>query len=85
MSERTLIVLGCEKGHTFSVLRHIVMQGGAFASNDGLRKVLLGRFKMVKSAAVEYPTTLELLCDAPTTVVFTSDTTHEQMFLPVWN
>jgi hypothetical protein len=39
----------------------------------------------VKSAAVEYPTTLELLCDALTTVVFTSDTTHEQTFLPVWN
>ena len=41
-----------------------------------------GRFKTVKPAAVELHTTMELLCDAPTTVVLTPDTTNEQAFLP---
>ena len=37
---------------------------------------------MVKPAAVELHTTMDLLCDAPTTVVLTPDTTNEQAFLP---
>jgi hypothetical protein len=37
---------------------------------------------VVKPAAVELHTTMDLLCDAPTTVVLTPDTTSEQAFLP---
>src|SRR5262249_49502137 len=48
----------------------------------GLREVFPGRFKVVKPAAVELHTTMALLCDAPTTVVLTPDTTSEQAFLP---
>jgi len=36
----------------------------------------------VKPAAVELHTTMDLLCDAPTTVVLTPDTASEQAFLP---
>src|SRR5436853_259272 len=39
-------------------------------------------FNAVKPAAVELHTTMDLLCDAPTTVVLTPDTTNEQAFLP---
>ena len=52
------------------------------AIHDGLREVFPGRFKVVKPAAVELHTTMDLLCDAPTTVVLTPDTTSEQTFLP---
>jgi len=44
--------------------------------------VFPGRFKAVKPAAVALHTTIDLLCDAPTTVVFTPDTTSAQAFLP---
>jgi len=44
--------------------------------------VFPGRFKAVKPAAVALHTTMDLLCDAPTTVVLTPDTTSEQAFLP---
>ncbi len=83
ISEMTLKVLGFEKGRAFSEFRHIVIQdGSSFAIHDGLREVFPGRFKTVKPAAVELHTTMDLLCDAPTTVVLTPDTTNEQTFLP---
>src|SRR5213594_2125785 len=83
MSEMTLKVLGFEKGRACSEFRHIVIQdGSSFAIHDGLREVFPGRFKAVKPAAVELHTTMDLLCDAPTTVVLTPDTTSEQAFLP---
>jgi len=83
VSDMTLKVLGVEKGHAFAEFRHIVMQdGSSFAIHDGLREVFPGRFKVVKPAAVELHTTMDLLCDAPTTVVLTPDTTSEQAFLP---
>jgi len=83
ISDMTLKVLGFEKGHAFAEFRHIVMQDGrSFAIHDGLREVFPGRFKVVKPAAVELHTTMDLLCDAPTTVVLTPDTTAEQAFLP---
>ena len=79
----TLKVLGFEKGRAFAEFRHIVIQdGSSFAIHDGLREVFPGRFKVVKPAAVELHTTMDLLCDAPTTVVLTPDTTNEQAFLP---
>jgi hypothetical protein len=83
VSEMTLKVLGFAKGHAFAAFRHIVIQdGSSFAIHDGLREVFPGRFKAVKPAAVELHATMDLLCDAPTTVVLTPDTTSEQTFLP---
>src|SRR6266571_647054 len=83
ISDMTLKVLGFEKGRAFGEFRHIILQdGSSFAIHDGLREVFPGRFKTVKPAAVELHTTMDLLCDAPTTVVLTPDTTSEQAFLP---
>jgi hypothetical protein len=83
ISEMTLTVLGFAKGQAFAAFRHIVIQdGSSFAIHDGLREVFPGRFKVVKPAAVELHTTMDLLCDAPTTVVLSPDTTSEQAFLP---
>jgi Transposase DDE domain len=79
----TLKVLGFAKGRAFAEFRHIVLQdGSSFAIHDGLREVFPGRFKVVKPAAVELHTTMDLLCATPTTVVLTPDTTNEQAFLP---
>src|SRR5499426_4292525 len=83
ISDMTLKVLGLEKGHAFAEFRHIILQAGSsFAIHDALREVFPGRFKTVKPAAVELHTTMDLLCDAPTAVVLTPDTTNEQAFLP---
>ena len=83
ISDRTLKVLGFKKGGAFSEFRHIILQdGSSCAIHDGLREVFPGRFKVVKPAAVELPTTMDVLCDAPTTVVLTPDTANEQAFLP---
>src|SRR5467141_857201 len=81
--EMTLKVLGFAKGRAFAAFRPIVMQdGSSFAIHDALREVFPGRCKVVKPAAVELHTTMALLCDAPTTVVLSPDTTNEQAFLP---
>src|SRR5215467_8592123 len=83
IGEMTLKVLGFHKGQAFAELHHIVIQdGSSFAIHDGLREVFPGRFKAVKPAAVELHATMDLLCDAPTTVVLTPDTANEQAFLP---
>src|ERR671931_538825 len=83
ISDMTLKVLGFEKGRAFGELRHIVIQdGSSFALHDSLREVFPGRFKAVKPAAVELHTTMDLLCDTPTTVVLTPDTASELTFLP---
>jgi hypothetical protein len=83
IGEMTLKVLGLQKGQACAALHHLVLQdGSACAIHDGLREVFPGRFKAVKPAAVELHATMDVLCDAPTTVVFTPDTTNEQAFLP---
>jgi len=83
IGEMTLKVLGFQKGQAFAEFHHLVIQdGSSFAIHDGLREVFPGRFKAVKPAAVELHATMDLLCDAPTTVVLTPDTTNEQAFLP---
>src|SRR3989475_8618206 len=83
IGELSLKVLGFAKGRAFAEFRHIVIQdGSSFAIHDGLREVFPGRFKAVKPAAVELHTTMDLLCDTPTVVVLTPDTTSEQTFLP---
>jgi len=83
ISDMTLKVLGFKKGHAFAEFRHVIIQdGSSFAIHDSLREVLPGRCKTVKPAAVELHATMDLLCDAPTTVVLTPDTASEQAFLP---
>jgi hypothetical protein len=83
IGEMTLKVLGFQKGQAFAEFHHIVIQdGSSFAIHDGLREVFPGRCKAVKPAAVELHATMDLLCDAPTIVVLTPDTTNEQAFLP---
>ena len=83
VGDMTLKGLGFKRGKAFAEFRHIVIQdGSSFAIHDGLREVFPGRFKVVKPAAVELHTTMDLLCDTPTTVVLTPDTTSEQAFLP---
>src|SRR3989442_4448870 len=83
ISDMTLKVLGFEKGRAFAEFRHIIIQdGSSFAIHDALREVFPGRFKVVRPAAVELHTTMDLLCDAQTTEVLTPDTTTEQAFLP---
>ena len=83
LGEMTLKVLGFEQGRTFAEFRHIIMQdGSSFAIHNALREVFPGRFKVVKPAAVELHTTMDLWCDTPTTVVLTPDTTTDQAFLP---
>jgi Transposase DDE domain len=83
IGDMTLKVLGFAKGRAFAEFRHIVLQdGSSCAIHDGLREVFPGRFKVVKPAAVELHTTMDLLCDTPTTVVLPPDTTSEQAFLP---
>jgi hypothetical protein len=83
IGDMTLKVLGFEKGHPFGEFRCIILQdGSAFAIHDGLREVFPGWFKVLKPAAVELHTTMDLLCDAPTPVVLTPDTANEQAFLP---
>jgi Transposase DDE domain len=83
IGDMTLKVLGFAKGRAFAEFRHIVLQdGSSFAIHDGLRAVFPGRCKVVKPAAVELHTTMDLLCDTPTTVVLPPDTTNEQAFLP---
>jgi hypothetical protein len=83
IGDMTLTGLGFAKGRACAELRHLVLQdGSSFAIHDGVREVFPGRFTVVKPAAVALHTTMDLLCDAPTTVVFTPDTTSAQTFLP---
>src|SRR5881296_2594640 len=83
IGEMTLKVLGFHKGQAFAALHHLVIQdGSSLAIHDGLREVFPGRFTAVKPAAVELHATMDWLCDAPTTVVLTPETTNEQAFLP---
>jgi hypothetical protein len=79
----TLKVLGVATGRAFGAFRPIILQAGSsWAIHDGLREVLPGRFKTVQPAAVALHTTLDLLCDAPTTVVFTPETAKAPACLP---
>ena len=83
IGEMTLQVLGCATGHPCGELRRLILQdGSSFAIHDGLREVLPGRFTTVKPAAVALHTTMDLLCDAPTTVLLTPDTTNAPAFWP---
>jgi hypothetical protein len=79
----TLKALGFKRGKAFAEFHHIIIQDGrSFAIHDGWREVLPGRLKVVEPAAVALHTTMDLLCETPTTVVLTPGTTREQAFLP---
>jgi len=74
---------GFAKERACAALRQILLQAGsACAIHDGLREVCPGRCQVVKPAAVARPTTMDVLCAAPTTVVFTPDTPRAPTFLP---
>jgi hypothetical protein len=67
VGDMTLQVLGFKRGQAFAAFRHIGIQdGSSFAIHDGLREVFPGRFKVVKPAAVELHTTMDLLQPFPT-------------------
>jgi hypothetical protein len=75
ISDMTPKCSGSQKGRAFDAFRHIVIQdGSSFAVHDGLCEMFPGRFKAVKPAPIELHTTMDLLCDASTTVVLTPDT-----------
>jgi len=88
MTERLvgeMTLKGCDfaKGVVFVELRPIfIHDGSSFTIHDALREVFPGRFQVGKPAAVEFPPTLDLWGEAPTTGVLTPDTTSEQVFLP---
>lgn len=81
--ETILKVLGFQKGQAFSEFKEILIQDGTSMSiKDALQEVFPGRFKNIKPAAVELHTTMNFLCDTPTTMILTSDTENEQAYLP---
>lgn len=83
MSQLTMKVLGFEAGQAFSEFKRIVIQdGSSFALHDALAQVFPGRFNAVKPAAVELHCTMDLLQDAPLTIVLSPDTDSEHDYLP---
>lgn len=83
MGKLTLKVLGFQPGEAFSEFTRIIIQdGSSFAVHDALGHVFPGRFTTVKPAAVELHCTLEVLRDAPLTVVLSPDTDAEHAYLP---
>jgi hypothetical protein len=80
MGKLTRKVLGVEAGQAFSEFKRIVMQdGSAFALHDALARVFPGRFNAVNPAAVELHCTMDLLQDAPLTIVLSPDTDSEHL------
>jgi hypothetical protein len=83
MGKLTLKVLGFPKGHALSAFKRVIIQdGSSFALRDALAQAFPGRFHTVKPAAVELHCTMDVLRDAPLTVVLTPDTASEQDYLP---
>ena len=83
MGKLTLKVLGFESGHAFSEFKRLVIQdGSSFALHDALAHVFPGRFHAVKPAAVELHCSMDLLQDAPITIVLSPDTDSEHDYLP---
>ena len=83
MGKLTMKVLGFEAGQAWSEFKRIVIQdGSSFALHDALSQVFPGRFNTVKPAAVELHCTMDLLQDAPLTIVLSPDTDSEHEYLP---
>src|SRR5882724_13065863 len=83
MGKLTMKVLGFQKGDALSEFNRIIIQdGSSFAIHDALCRVFPGRFNTVKPAAVELHCTMDLLRDAPLTIVLSPDTDAEHDYLP---
>jgi len=59
----------------------VIQDGTSFAMHNALQTVFPRCFKVVKPTAAGLHTTLDLLCDAPMTVILIPDTANEQAFL----
>lgn len=83
LGKLTLKVLGLQEGAALSECAQIVIpDGSSFALHDALRQVFPGRFSAVKPVAVARHCTLDLLHDAPLTIVLSPDTDSEHVYLP---
>src|SRR5712664_1809459 len=83
MGKLTMKVLGFEAGQALSECKRLVIQdGSSFALHDALSQVFPGRFNAVKPAAVELHCTMDLLQDAPLTIVLSPDTDSEHEYRP---
>ncbi len=83
MSQLTMKVLGFEAGQALSEFNRLVLQDGrSFALHDALAHVFPGRFSAVKPAAVELHCPLDVLHDAPITMVLSPDTDSAHDSLP---
>jgi Transposase DDE domain len=83
MGKLTRKVLGFEAGQAFSAFNRLVIQdGSSFALHNALANIFPGRFNTVKPAAVELHCTMDLLQDAPITIVLSPDTDSEHAYLP---
>jgi Transposase DDE domain len=83
MGKLTRHVLGFRQGETFSEFSRLIIQdGSSLAVHDALCQAFPGRFRTVKPAAVELHCTLDVLRDAPVTIVLSPDTDAEHAYLP---
>jgi len=83
MGKLTRKVLGFQPGQAFSEFNRMGIQdGSSFAIHDALCQVFPGRFKTVKPAAVELHCTMDVLRDAPLTIVLSPDTDAEHDYRP---
>jgi hypothetical protein len=83
MGQLTMKVLSFEAGQALSEFQRLVLQdGSSFALHDALAQVFPGRFSAVKPAAVALHCPLDLLQDAPLTIVLSPDTDSEHDSLP---
>jgi len=83
MGKLTWKVLGFEAGHALSAFNRLVIQdGSSFALHNALADIFPGRFNTVKPAAVALHCTMDLLQDAPITIVLSPDTDSEHAYLP---
>jgi Transposase DDE domain len=60
----------------------VIQDGSSFALHDALADVFPGRFRAVKPAAIELHGTMDLLQDAPITIVLSPDTDSEHDYRP---
>jgi hypothetical protein len=83
MSQLTMKVLGFEAGEAFSEFRRLILHdGSSFALHKALAAVFPGRFTAVSPAAIELHCTLDVLQDAPITIVLSPDTDSEHDYRP---
>ncbi len=83
MGKLTRKVLGFEAGQALSECKRMVMQDSrSFALHDALSHVFPGRFTAVKPAAVALHCPMDVLQDAPLTLVLSPDTDSEHDDLP---